>query len=514
MSGFIINDVPPYNYYIANSGDTIFNGTFPILDDTDILVYLTPNGSPPNDPSQLLQLTLDYTVSNITQTGCVVTLVTGANAGDQIALWQNVPFQRLSNFNYQGNLPSATLNEQLNQLTLETQLAKGFSKALTATYPHSFAAEAGDLSLPPLAANQIWMKSSQGALIAVTLNNTLCSTLASELASETNGSDGSRLIGVNLPVYGPGTLHDYLLTLNAEIPIPTNINIAKDSADNSKQIAFNLTQLTTATTRTYTFPDLNGEISIDQPGDIKASFNSTQPGWIPLNDGTIGSASSGATTRANADTINLYTVLWSYSNTICPVSGGRGANAAADFAANKTLRLPLAAGRHLINTGTPVLSYAFTADAPSDLLTLSDTSSIFNGTALTVATTGVLPSPLVAATTYYAVVISSTTIKLSTTRANVNAGNVIDITSAGSGVNTLTITQAAITSGQVGGENQHQLITSELAAHTHSGVPVDDGGDTWQGGTPYTPGDSGSTGGDTPHNIMSPFTGIPMVIKL
>lgn len=82
-------------------------------------------------------------------------------------------------------------------------------------------------------------------------------------------------------------------------------------------------------------------------GVIFPYVGTTAPsGWVLLNDGTIGSASSGATTRANADTETLYTLLWnSMTNTEAPVTGGRGASAAADFAANKPIRLPLARGR-------------------------------------------------------------------------------------------------------------------------------------------------------------------------
>lgn len=76
-------------------------------------------------------------------------------------------------------------------------------------------------------------------------------------------------------------------------------------------------------------------------GDIKASVRATAPtGWL-LCVGTIGNASSGATRRANADTLALFTFLWDgMSDANAPVSGGRGASAAADFAANKTITLP------------------------------------------------------------------------------------------------------------------------------------------------------------------------------
>ncbi len=70
---------------------------------------------------------------------------------------------------------------------------------------------------------------------------------------------------------------------------------------------------------------------------------SAPAGWIKANGGTIGNASSGGTTRANADTSALFAKYWALDATDFPVydSGGtlssRGANAAADFAANKRI---------------------------------------------------------------------------------------------------------------------------------------------------------------------------------
>lgn len=69
-------------------------------------------------------------------------------------------------------------------------------------------------------------------------------------------------------------------------------------------------------------------------------------GWVRVNGRTIGNASSGATERANADTSSLFSFLWTnYSDSVCAVSGGRGASAAADYAANKTIALPDVRGR-------------------------------------------------------------------------------------------------------------------------------------------------------------------------
>ncbi|NGX98958.1 MAG: hypothetical protein G4V63_28270, partial [Candidatus Afipia apatlaquensis] len=82
--------------------------------------------------------------------------------------------------------------------------------------------------------------------------------------------------------------------------------------------------------------------TIFQTGDVMwLDVQGPRTGWVRDNGRTVGSAVSGATERANADVAALFSFLWTnYSNTICPVSGGRGASAVADFAANKTITLP------------------------------------------------------------------------------------------------------------------------------------------------------------------------------
>ncbi len=79
-------------------------------------------------------------------------------------------------------------------------------------------------------------------------------------------------------------------------------------------------------------------IVLDQAG--------ARPGWVRDNGRTLGSASSGATERANADCEALYLFLWNtYADVLCPVLGGRGASAAADWAADKQITLPDKRGR-------------------------------------------------------------------------------------------------------------------------------------------------------------------------
>lgn len=81
--------------------------------------------------------------------------------------------------------------------------------------------------------------------------------------------------------------------------------------------------------------------TIASTGDLKWRLeNAIIAGWVRLNGRTIGNASSGASERANNDTQALYIYCWTtYPDSICPVIGGRGASALADFNAGKQLTL-------------------------------------------------------------------------------------------------------------------------------------------------------------------------------
>ena len=80
-------------------------------------------------------------------------------------------------------------------------------------------------------------------------------------------------------------------------------------------------------------------------GDIKVTYGTgSLSGFVRANGRTIGSATSGATERANSDVQALFEYLWGADSNLA-VSGGRGASAAADWAANKTIALPDFRGR-------------------------------------------------------------------------------------------------------------------------------------------------------------------------
>lgn len=104
----------------------------------------------------------------------------------------------------------------------------------------------------------------------------------------------------------------------------------------------------TTATAARTALGINGLVSAT--GDYKQRAAASFPaGWVRANTGTIGSAASGAT-RANADTQALFTLWWTdFTDAQVPVltSGGaatnRGATAAADFAADKRMTVPVEA---------------------------------------------------------------------------------------------------------------------------------------------------------------------------
>ena len=92
-------------------------------------------------------------------------------------------------------------------------------------------------------------------------------------------------------------------------------------------------------------------------GDVKLTYKtSADAGWVMMNDGSIGNASSGATTRANADCYDLFVLLWNIPacivQTFAGVNTNKGSSAVADWASNKRLVLPKTLGRALAGAGT------------------------------------------------------------------------------------------------------------------------------------------------------------------
>ncbi|WP_375048923.1 hypothetical protein [Bradyrhizobium sp. 8-10B] len=115
-------------------------------------------------------------------------------------------------------------------------------------------------------------------------------------------------------------------------------------------------------------------------GDFKQAYGtSILTGFVRCNGRTIGNATSGATERANADTSALFAFLWQNDPNLA-VSGGRGANAAADFSASKTITLPDCRGRVIAgladmgNTAANWLTSTYFGATPTTLGAVSTTT--------------------------------------------------------------------------------------------------------------------------------------------
>ena len=97
-------------------------------------------------------------------------------------------------------------------------------------------------------------------------------------------------------------------------------------------------------------PDIDPLRLLPTGAELALGVATSLPGFVRANGRTIGNAASGATERANDDTEALFNLYWADSS--YTVTGGRGANAAADWAANKTLVLPSMRGRVHVGVDT------------------------------------------------------------------------------------------------------------------------------------------------------------------
>jgi microcystin-dependent protein len=187
-----------------------------------------------------------------------------------------------------------------------------------------------------------------------------------------------------------------------------------------------------------------------------------------MNDGSIGNAASAATNRANADTSDLYNLLWNnVADAWAPVSGGRGASAAADFAANKRLTLPRALGRAMAGAGagSGLTSRALGAYTGTETHTLSEAE--------------LPPHTHVAATVSGGAHTHTATTDTEPDHrhdfGNHNAVNADIVTPIVGGAELSSVGPGATPFTGYAGAHSHSLTTSSNGAHTHT-VTVNNAG--------------------------------------
>ena len=266
-------------------------------------------------------------------------------------------------------------------------------------------------------------------------------------------------------------------------------------------------------------------------GDGKLTLKTAvDVGWVMANDLSIGSASSGATGRANADTSALYSLIWTNMvDQYAPVATGRGGSAAADFAANKAMFLPKTLGRALAIGGTGTSSFSgVDADVTlaTDIITVpTNNSKWITGMPVVFTLQSGTITGLTTATTYYIYRRSATGVSLATTLANAQNGTIIDMTAKSSPVFTLVYSTAARILGEHSGEDAHAQSSTELLAHAHAITA--NGADTLQPDSgqwnyssannqkgPLASPASSVAGGNAAMNIMQPSSFWNAMIKL
>lgn len=315
MTAISINTNSPIVSAIATSGQTVFTTNFPIYSDDDVSVYQRSTGSTGNDSGDILQLHVDYAVTNVgNANGFTVTLATGATLNDIITIVRTKSLGRTAIYSLNSPFRSEDVDTDINEQLMIAQDINALISKRGVFYNYSSTInDTKDHYLPVLSANQYWQMNSLGtSFFAAELEeDATVNTLRSELISNLQAAPGSDIVGHFSANNGATTVNDELI---------------------------------------YAIQQINAIIAAElviPTGTIFPYVGTTAPtGYVLLNDGTIGNASSGATNRANSDTQNLFVLLWnSMADAQAPVSTGRGVSALVDFNANKTITLPLSLGR-------------------------------------------------------------------------------------------------------------------------------------------------------------------------
>lgn len=210
---------------------------------------------------------------------------------------------------------------------------------------------------------------------------------------------------------------------------------------------------------------------------------STPSGWLPCDGSSVSQSTYAA----------LYAAL-----------GGDASPYGHDAT---TFRVPDLRGRMAMGAGTGSYSASVGAvDTGTGRLTIPAGDSIRTGTAVVYTSAGDVAAPLVSGTTYYAILDDATHVRLASSRAAAVAGAALALTSAGSGVQALTVALAARSVGAVGGEEAHTLTIAEIPSHTHA-QGKDTATGSIQGSDPggYSNGATGPTGGSGAHATLPPY---------
>jgi hypothetical protein len=241
--------------------------------------------------------------------------------------------------------------------------------------------------------------------------------------------------------------------------------------------------------------------TILQTGDIKPRYGTGgHTGWVRANTKTIGSAISGATERANADTQALFQYLWATDANLV-VIGGRGSTSLADWNANKQMTLP--DGRGVVLAGLDDMGN-----------TAAGRLSTYFGAGTVLGTIGGAQSHTLSSTEQASMSFSANTGGASANHSHTYSGTTdgenvghTHGTSVAVGANTGPLSGSA---NIYFGGNTGANTAGESNSHVHTY-----GGTTSGFSSDHTHSVSGTAaGGGQPHTIVQPTMVVTIYIKL
>ena len=159
MSQVEIGDILPYTQAIAILDQTVFGTNWTADTESDVVVYVTPPDTAPNDVTQILPYPAGYSVAFIgAEQEVQVTLVTPSVAGAIVTITRQTPAERMDLY-INTNFTPSMLNNDFGILTLVDQQAQLVNQKIGPRYNYSaIIVDVVDTILPVLSANQFWAK--------------------------------------------------------------------------------------------------------------------------------------------------------------------------------------------------------------------------------------------------------------------------------------------------------------------------------------------------------------------
>lgn len=218
MPSILIQDLSPRDQYTATNAQTVFVYSFTLFDERDIEVYRRNSASvDADDYTQQIQLNIDYTVDLV---GSTITLLSACSPGEIITIIRNMPDERLNLYTNGTVITADALNTDAESQVLLIQQNSMYDTILAPHYNKSAIIDdanplGGDVILPVLEANEIWVKDPTNNFITTSVY--------------TGGGGGGNISGTggslgNIALwFGPQTIYESIVNINSTGDI-TNAN--------------------------------------------------------------------------------------------------------------------------------------------------------------------------------------------------------------------------------------------------------------------------------------------------